>query len=115
MLAAPLQAVAALAEEEAARETLYRLGTLSHVTRSLAAANTARQREGGVASPTSSDEPMHARQVRPDGTRGGAANPDARVSMVRVVASFAADARRCCSVPRIATPSGATHFGVCDL
>jgi len=33
------KALAALAEEESARETLYRLGTLSHIIRQLSAAN----------------------------------------------------------------------------
>jgi len=66
------KALAALAQEEAAREVLYRLGTLSHVIRSISAANARREGAGG-------------------GT--DAAEDASRVSMLRVVAAFAADPR----------------------
>ena len=62
-------AMAALAVEPPAREVLYRLGTLSHIIRSLAATNS---REG---QPASFDA--------------------ARISMLKVVAAFAGDARYC--------------------
>mmetsp|Transcript_73043 Transcript_73043/g.121940 ORF Transcript_73043/g.121940 Transcript_73043/m.121940 type:complete len:1878 (+) Transcript_73043:80-5713(+) len=61
-------ALAALSDEAAAREVLYRLGTLSHIIRSLTATNM-RQDESGA--------------------------DTAKVSMLRVVAAFAADARYC--------------------
>ena len=66
-------ALAALAEEESARETLYRLGTLSHVIRSLSAANSRQEAAGGALD--------------------ASCDAAARVAMVRVVAAFAADAR----------------------
>ena len=68
-------ALAALSQEDQAREVLYRLGTLSHVIRSLAASNL-RQEPGAP----------HA--APPD-----AETAASRVSMVRVVAAFAADKR----------------------
>jgi len=64
-------ALAALAEESSAREDLYRLGTLSHIIRTLTASN-----------------------LRPDNA-GDAAGASARVSMLRVVAAFAQDSRYC--------------------
>jgi hypothetical protein len=67
------RALAALAVEPQAREVLYRLGTLSHVIRSLSAATVRREDAvGGVTD--ESDE-------------------GARVAMLRVVAAFAADER----------------------
>jgi len=66
-------ALAALCQEAAAREVLYRQGTLSHVIRSLTAANV-RQEDGGTMSPSEAA---------------------ARVSMLRIVAAFAADERYC--------------------
>jgi len=66
-------ALAALCHEAAAREVLYRQGTLSHVIRSLTAANV-RQEDGGHSSPSEAA---------------------ARVSMLRIVAAFAADERYC--------------------
>ena len=65
-------ALAALAQEPVAREALYRLGTLSHVIRSLTAAEL-RQQDGGADADAAA----------------------ARVSMVRVVAAFAGDTRYC--------------------
>lgn len=62
-------AMAALAEEPSAREVLYRLGTLSHIIRSLAATNSREGQEAGFDA--------------------------ARISMVQVVAAFADDARYC--------------------
>eukprot|EP00966_Prymnesium_polylepis_P244260 5648938-Prymnesium_polylepis.1 len=44
-------ALAALCQEAAAREVLYRQGTLSHVIRSLTAANV-RQEDGGAMTPS---------------------------------------------------------------
>ena len=70
------KALAALAQEASAREVLYRLGTLSHVIRSLSAANI-RQEEG----------------VGPGGQSASSADDSARVAMIRVVAYFAADER----------------------
>ena len=66
-------ALAALSQEASAREVLYRLGTLSHVIRSLSAANVRREDGGSGADGVSDDA--------------------ARVSMLRVVAAFAADER----------------------
>jgi len=62
-------ALAALSQESSAREVLYRLGTLSHIIRSLTASN-----------------------LRQDGQQDSGVSA-ARVSMVQVVASFAADSR----------------------
>ena len=70
-VSAAAKALAALSQEHSAREVLHRLGTLSHVIRSLSAANV-RHEAGG---------------------RDGASAGDARVSMLRVVAAFAADDR----------------------
>ena len=66
-------ALAALCQEGAAREVLYRQGTLSHVIRSLTAANV-RQEDGGSTTPS---------------------EDAARVSMLRIVAAFDADERYC--------------------
>ena len=63
-------ALASLAEESSAREDLYRLGTLSHIIRTLTAANL-----------------RHDVAPVTDGS--------ARVSMLRVVAAFAEDSRYC--------------------
>lgn len=139
-------ALAALAEEESARETLYRLGTLSHIIRSLAAANS----RAKVRRPPSYSTPSHCHLcgpmctalsprtpsprsprtfplvppypsphhmliLRERSTPADSPNPPpeqdapgpdapaaalARVSMVRVVAAFAAD-RRYCDMLRI--------------
>ena len=62
-------ALAALSKESSAREVLYRLGTLSHIIRSLTASS-----------------------VRPVGQQDSGMSA-ARVSMVQVVAAFAADSR----------------------